>query len=111
VSPKCYYVWNEDTGLGPVGYKNSQKGAQKKNNKFTKEEYLRTIMNGEIISGINRGFMVRDQVMQRYVLQRAALVPFYAKRRCFGMRTKPLLYREDAFDEQSDDDGDGDRDP
>ena len=86
LNSKTYYCWSSD------GSKMSTKGINKKLNPFTRQQFLDVLQSRNPVSGINRGFVLRNQCMNTYKQLRTGLTYFYAKRKVHadGVTTSPL---------------------
>ena len=74
LNSKTYFGWGNET-------KCSQKGLNKRNNKFEKEIWKNVLFEDGIQSGINQGFRMIDGQMIKYSQIRDGLTSFYPKRR------------------------------
>ena len=85
LNSKTYFGWGDDT-------KCSQKGLNKRNNKFEKEVWLRVLLEDGVQSGMNKGFRMIDGNMVKYSQIRDGLTSFYPKRKVLqdGISTVPL---------------------
>ena len=85
LNSKTYFGWGNET-------KCSQKGLNKRNNRFKKEEWLAVLFEDKIQSGTNKGFRFIDRKMIKYSQIRDGLTSFYPKRKVLedGVSTVPL---------------------
>ena len=74
LNSKTYFGWGTDT-------KCSQKGLNKRNNKFQKEVWKHVLFDDGVQSGTNKGFRMINGQMVKYSQIRDGLTSFYPKRR------------------------------
>jgi hypothetical protein len=75
-----------------IRQKNSSKGLSKKTNSLTLEHYRSVLTTKNPHSGINKGFVKKNNKLYTYHQTRNALTYFYAKRKVLedGVSTRPL---------------------
>ena len=73
---KTYFCWQNDGGV-----KLSSKGLSKSTNQLTKGHYLSVLRSGEQATGVNRGFVRKDNRTYTYEQVKTGLTYFYAKRK------------------------------
>lgn len=85
LNPKTYYCWSDEKT------KMSRKGLQR-TNELSKEQYMSVLMTKVPVSGVNKGFIVKNHQMLTYRQLRCGLTYFYAKRKVLpdGVTTAPL---------------------
>ncbi len=76
LNSKTYFCWKNDGGE-----KLSSKGLSKSTNQLSKEKYLSVLRSGKGYSGVNRGFVRKDNLTYTYEQVRTGLTYFYAKRK------------------------------
>ena len=76
LNSKTYCCWKEDGSS-----KCSSKGLSKVTNNFSRDSYLGVLRSGRSVSGTNKGFVKKDNVMYTYSQLRTGLTYVYAKRR------------------------------
>ena len=76
LNSKTYCCWKEDGQS-----KCSSKGLSKSTNSFSRQAYLEVLQSGRSLSGINKGFVKKDNIMYTYSQVRTGLTYAYAKRR------------------------------
>jgi hypothetical protein len=79
LNSKTYCCWNDNDDENTVKY--SSKGLSKRTNNFGKQTFLDVIRQGQSVSGVNKGFVLKDNVMCTYSQVRTGLTYMYAKRR------------------------------
>lgn len=85
LNSKTYYCWKGEDS------KYSTKGISKKLNVPTKEQFLGVLSTKQSVSGINKGFIKKDNDIYTYSQLRTGLTYFYAKRKVCsdGVTTLP----------------------
>ena len=88
LNPKTYCCWSEDDSE-----KYSSKGLSKRTNRLTKENFMSVLQTKNSLTGINKGFIRKDNSTFTYQQVRTGLTYFYAKRRVCddGTSTKHIL--------------------
>ena len=76
LNSKTYFCWRNDGGV-----KLSSKGLSKSTNQLTEEHYLTVLRSGEQATGVNRGFVRKDNRTYTYEQVKTGLTYFYAKRK------------------------------
>ena len=71
---KSYITWDK-TQKSKV----SCKGAQKSRNKYNNDDFITTLLDGNIKEATNMGFRVVDNTMKTYKLHKVGLTPVYNK--------------------------------
>lgn len=77
LNSKTYCCWRDDD----PNVKVSSKGISKRTNKLTKEQFKRVLYSKIKHTGVNRGFVCKQNRMFTYKQLKCALTFFYAKRR------------------------------
>jgi hypothetical protein len=77
LNPKTYYCWSDETDAT----KYSSKGLSKTSNRLTKQCFMDVLTTTRTQSGVNRGFVCRDNKTYTYTQQKKGLGYFYGKRK------------------------------
>jgi hypothetical protein len=78
LNPKTYFCWKNGDGSAN---KCSSKGLNKTTNNLSKEKFLDVLHTKSKITGINRGFRIKDNSVYTYSQLKTGLSYFYAKRK------------------------------
>jgi hypothetical protein len=88
LNSKTYFCWTDD----PKNDKYRSKGLSRRQNQFTRNQFMSVLKNKDIISGENCGFRMKNRDMLTYRQERNGLTFLYAKREVLddGINTIPL---------------------
>ena len=77
LNSKTYFCWGGEDG----DVKYSSKGLSKRTNRLTKACYLDVLRSGKSKRGVNKGFVLKQNVMYTYEQFKTGLTYFYPKRK------------------------------
>ena len=87
LNSKTYFCWSEGDNC-----KYSSKGLSKRSNKLSREIFESVLVTGLSHTGLNRGFVKKNNTIYTYSQLRTGLTYFYAKRKVCedGVSTEPI---------------------